>query len=244
MGEQIFGHLKQIYRYPVKSMAGEQLKQVAVAAYGLYGDRSHAFVDETLEGWDSYFTARDIPELYHYRAMFEGEAERNELPRLCITGPDGRRFGWDDNLLQEIQGYSARKMSLLRHQPTGAELLAVDEAGILLVTDRSLKKLEALLGKPVDPRRFRANLIVTLDESAELDDTGWIGKRIAIGTAQLAITEGCQRCMMVTIDPDTLQCDASILRAVHDQMGLNFGVYASVVMTGGICEGDAVRLIG
>jgi len=63
MDSQPIGKIVQINRYPVKSFAGEKLNSVGLELYGLYGDRSHAFVDDTKEGWSRYITARKIPEM-------------------------------------------------------------------------------------------------------------------------------------------------------------------------------------
>ncbi|WP_419872284.1 MOSC domain-containing protein [Candidatus Pristimantibacillus sp. PTI5] len=52
----------------------------------------------------------------------------------------------------------------------------------------------------------------------------------------------CDRCSMVTLDPDTLERDGTLLKKINEEMNLNFGVYASVEKTGVIHAGDQVRL--
>ncbi|WP_248930365.1 MOSC domain-containing protein [Paenibacillus hamazuiensis] len=236
---QLLGEITHIARYPVKSFAGESLAGGKLERYGLYGDRSHSFIDETKEGWDSYFTARDIPDMLRYRAELAGEDSENEFPEVRVTAPDGRTFSWNEELLREIQTYSGRKMSMKRHTPDSTDLLAVDEGSLLIVTDVSLRRLEAFWGKPLDPRRFRANIVVAADDES-CHESRWIGKRLSIGEAELHIDVPCERCSMIAIDPDTLERDTSLLKKVHEVMDLQFGVYASVRKPGLIHVGDKV----
>ncbi|MFH5184133.1 MOSC N-terminal beta barrel domain-containing protein [Paenibacillus sp. TAB 01] len=100
----LLGEVSDIYRYPVKSLAGERMEACRLEPYGLYGDRFCAFYDETKKGWGSYITARQLPELLSYKARLnQGEVN--------VTAPDGRRFSWDEALLAEIQRLSKREVS-------------------------------------------------------------------------------------------------------------------------------------
>lgn len=241
------GQVLEITRYPVKSMAGERIIQTFIASYGLYGDRSHAFVDETKEGWDRYFTARQIPELLGFKARFTGvgsgaERDEGDFSPIEVISPDGKVFIWDEHLLQIIQPYSKQKMSMLRCEPDSEELLAVDAGAVLIISDHTYTKLEHILGKEIDRRRFRPNLIIRLNDESIHDERELVGKRITVGGAQLEIKEECERCSMITIEPDTLERDVSILKAVNTSMNLKFGLYASVVQVGEVNTGDTVYL--
>ncbi len=205
--------------------------------YGLYGDRFCAFYDDKRTGWERFVTSRDIPGLLAYRAALREDD-------ICVTSPDGRAFGWDAALLADVQRLSRCPLSMSSRQaahPENPGLLSVDSAGILIVTDRSLRRLETWRGKELDHRRFRANLIVSLPEGAP-DENDWIGRRLAVGDVELRIDEPCERCTVIALDPDTQEGDAALLRIVHEQMGMNFGVYASVQRTGTIRAGDPVTL--
>ena len=125
--------------------------------------------------------------------------------------------------------------------PEDPQLLSVDGASLLLVTDASLRKLEAAWGKDVDQRRFRGNFIVVLNEGAPLEGE-WIGRRLTIGGAELQVDSYCERCVMITMDPETLEKDPSLLKKVNRDFNLHFGVYASVVSPGRIGIGDSVSL--
>jgi uncharacterized protein YcbX len=236
------GEISEINRYPVKSLAGERLASCKLESYGLYGDRCYAFIDETKEGWDAFFTAREIPEMLAYQAKLIGEGSENEYPQVIVTSPEGRSFGWNEDLLADLQRYTKRKMSMSSYETQTKGLKAVDAAGILIVTDSSLRKLETIWGKGLDNRRFRANLVVSLSND-RFEEGGWIGKRLSIGGAELQIDSYCERCSMITIDPDTLERDPSLLRKVNEQMDLHFGVYASVVKTGQVRVGDKVQFV-
>lgn len=211
--------------------------------YGIYGDRSHAFIDETKEGWNKYFTARNSSKMLGYKAVLVGEGTAHSFPVVEIASPDGRSFHWDERLLEEIQAYSGKKLSMISHEPGSSELLSVDTGSVLIVTDKSLRKLESLWGKGLDKRRFRPNLVIVLADNAP-DESEWIGKRLRIGTAELHADSYCERCSMITIDPDTLESDPTLLKTVYKEMGLNFGVYASVVQAGEVRVGDTMYLAG
>jgi uncharacterized protein len=239
MDRELIGRLTGIARFPVKSMAGEDLGQARIEAYGVYGDRSHAFIEDGVEGWDRYLTAREMPSLLTYHAALRAEVHPDELgiSGLQVTSPEGKLFEWNEELLQEIQPHTKRSISLLRCQPDGDSLMAVDTGGILIITDRTLRRLEDFLGYPVDLRRFRANLVVALEQEIFMEDGGLIGHKLLIGDAVIEVTAACERCMMITLDPDTLARDPRILKKVNEEMGLYFGVYASVVQTGDIRAG-------
>lgn len=241
MAANSIGTITQINRYPVKSFAGETVTSSAVETYGLYGDRCYAFIDETKEGWSSYITARTIPQMLTYKTTILNEPTDIESPVVKVTSPDGREFSWDEQLLQEIQPLAKPKITMKTFLKPEADLLAMDAGSILIITNASLRKLEALWGKPLDSRRFRANLIVALDENS-IDESNWIGKRLRIGSAELQVDSFCERCTLITTDPDTLEKDSTLLRKVNEEMKLSFGVYASVIQTGQIQLGEKVYL--
>lgn len=237
------GELVQMNRYPIKSFAGESLERVEIAHYGLYGDRCYAFIDETKEDWDAYITARQIPQMLSYKAELIGEGTGDRFPDVMVTTPAGHTRGWDKELLNDIQAYSSINLSMTQCQPTTTEQLAVDLGSILIITDASLRELEKLWGKKLDPLRFRANLIIAIREGSGWKENDLIGKQLQIGNVILHIDSCCERCAMIAIDPDTLERDASLLRVVNERLGLNYGVYASVIKTGEISVGEKVFVV-
>ncbi|CAN7613999.1 MOSC domain-containing protein [Paenibacillus sp. LjRoot153] len=232
------GKISEINRYPIKSFAGERLTSCQIEAYGMLGDRFGTFYDESKSGWWRYFTGRNMPNMLTYQASYhDGD--------IRITAADGRIFGWDKELLKEMQSQTKTPLTmsrLMEAHPEHPQLLSVDGASILLITDSSLRKLESLHGKDLDQRRFRGNFVVALDGD-KCTEAEWIGRQIAIGEVQLQVDSYCERCAMITIDPDTQEKDSSLLKKVNEGFNLQFGVYASVVKTGQIRLGDSVKLL-
>lgn len=233
----LIGEIQDIYRYPVKSFAGEKLEDCILEKYGMLGDRFAAFYDETKKDWEKYVTARKIPNLLNYKAAYQdGE--------IRVTAPDGQRYGWDAQLLEEIQSQTNTRltMSALKEpHPELPQLLSVDEASILIITDSSLGKLQKTWGKELDERRFRANFVVKVND-AFMTEADWLGRTLQIGDVLLQADSFCQRCVLITMDPDTQVKDPSLLRKVNEAFDLHFGIYASVVKTGTIKKGDKVLL--
>lgn len=238
--QSIVGEIREINRYPVKSFAGEQLETCRIESYGMLGDRYGSFYDETKTGWKRYITARNIPQMLTYQAQYVNE-------EIHITAPSGRTFGWDNHLLEEIQSHtkipiSMSKLKAPHPQTEYPQLLSVDEASILLITDASLRKLEATWGHSLDQRRFRGNFVIALNDDS-LFEGDWIGRQLNIGDVQLQIDSSCQRCVVITMDPDNLEKDPSLLKKLNKEFNLQFGVYASVIKTGEIKIGDPVELV-
>ncbi|WP_341278489.1 MOSC N-terminal beta barrel domain-containing protein [Paenibacillus sp. FSL H8-0537] len=243
------GTIKEMNRYPIKSFAGERLTSSRVETYGLYGDRSHAFIDETKQGWDSFITARQIPAMLGYRAKLQGNADcekgtaaASEFPEVTVTSPDNRELAWSEQLLAEIQAHTRTTITMRRYAPQTLDLLGADASSVLIVTDALLSRLEAMWGKPLDARRFRANLIVALAGDAP-DEDSWIGKRLQLGSAELRVDEHCERCSMIALDPDTQERDMSLLKKVNQELNLHVGLYASVTKMGLVHVGDELFLL-
>ncbi|WP_337100901.1 MOSC domain-containing protein [Paenibacillus sp. YIM B09110] len=239
MSIQPVGTIVQLNRYPVKSFGGESLSSSQVDTHGLYGDRARAFIDETKEGWDRYYTARNYAGMLEYKAKLVGEGTAHAFPEVQITGPDSRIREWNEELLAEIESHSKNKLTLLEYAPDRDGVLAVDSDGILIITDRSLRLLADAWGKSLDYRRFRANIVIAVNNDAG-HEREWIGKQLRVGDIALHVKSECDRCSMITIDPDRLEKDSSLLRTVNEKFGLNFGVYANVEQTGTLSIGDAV----
>lgn len=228
------GYIHEITRYPVKSLAGESLESCHLDRSGLYGDRYCAFHDETRHGWERFVTARTIPNMLGYKARFHQDA-------IHVTAPDGQTYTWNEELLQEIQRYSNKELTLSSYKapnPRNPLLMSVDQGSILIITDASIRKLEKMWGKKIDKRRFRANLLLSVDDTHIEQD--WIGKQLVVGDARLEVVASCQRCSLITIDPDTFERDSSLLQLVYEEWDACFGVYASVIQTGTLRVGQSV----
>lgn len=238
----IVGELKEIVRHPVKSFRGESVQNTTIESYGLYGDRSHAFLDQTRPG--RFLTATQFPAMIGYYAEFIGQENPNEFPAIQITTPDGKTYLWGDKeLTLELEERSGRTISTIQYDPKEVPLGAIEEEHVLLTTDASLGQLEKLWGGKVDNRRFRPNLLISLDEPVPFVEESWFGKRLQIGEAELEVKRHCERCMIITINPDTYVQDSSLLKTIVQERQNHFGVYASVIKPGKINVGDKIYVL-
>jgi len=239
---RLLGAVREIVRHPVKSFAGERLQEVQVAAYGLFGDRSHCFLDETRPG--RYLTATQLPQMVTYQASFVGEQRDDRYPAVRITAADGQVYDWEDPaLLAELERLSGRRLRRIVHPPQHVPRGAIEEEHLLLVSDASLRELERIWGRSLDHRRFRANLVLSLQEPQPFAETAWLGKRLRLGEVELVVVRPCERCMIVTLDPQRAERDPSLLKLIHQEYDNCFGVYARVVRTGRIRAGEAIYLL-
>lgn len=120
----------------------------------------------------------------------------------------------------------------------------VDAFPLMLLTESSLAGLARLVPDAVvDIRRFRPNVVIR-DAVDGFPEQSWVGRRLALGEAELEITTGCPRCVMVTREIDSdVPADRTVLRAIVRELDQQFGVYATVVRPGPVRVGDPVRLI-
>ncbi|WP_408010045.1 MOSC domain-containing protein [Pseudalkalibacillus sp. A8] len=238
------GHIKEIVRHPVKSFHGESVQKTKIMEYGLYGDRSHAFLDETRQG--KFLTITQFPEMVRYKARFVGKELMEEYPKVEIMTPEGKVVDLgDEDLTKEIENKSKRNISLVKYTPSHVPLGAIEEEHIQLVTDASLDKLKEIWGKTeVNYRRFRPNLLISLKEKIPFIEEKWFGRRMKIGReVEIQLKRHCERCMIITVNPDNAERDSTLLKKVVKERNNHFGVYTSVIKTGKIHVGDEVLLL-
>ena len=198
------GTVSRLWRWPVKSMAGEELRALSLGPRGVGGDRTHAVLHEHKGAWRP-LTAREAPGLLAWQRGLPVQPRRRPRPRepphAIVTEPDGvRHWRWGDPHLR-----SALERDLGRPVRLERDLGGIpDVPGTVLVTVAgTLAALSRELGTDVDARRFRTNLHLELDAEpwAEL---GWAGATIELeGGVRLAVEGTCERCAIPTRDPDT-----------------------------------------
>ncbi len=93
-------------------------------------------------------------------------------------------------------------------------------------------------GADIDPRRFRANLYIEGLEPEE--EVRWVGRRIRAGSAELEVVKRCERCAVVTRDPDTTETSPALLRVLTETSETCMGVYCRVVQPGDVTTGDPI----
>lgn len=235
------GTIKEIVRHPVKSFRGQTVDSCTVKSYGLYGDRSHTFLDETRPG--NYLTSTQIPEMLAYQAEFVGDETDDTYPDVTVTNPQGKVYSWtDQRLLEEIQNLANRPVTQMKYSPDHVPVGAIDVEPLTITTESSIRKLEEMWGKQIHPRRFRSNLLLSLDEDIPFAEESWVGKHLVIGGVTLRITGAVDRCPIINIDPDSLETDPSLHKLVLGDRDNFFCVYGTVIHTGRIRVGDRIEL--
>lgn len=237
MREEI-GRVVGLFRYPVKSMAGEALAAARLGWHGLAGDRRFAFrrVGETA-GFP-WLTASRLAELVRYRPERADPGADEELPTHVVT-PEGERL--------ELRGAALRER-LSERFGGSVELLRLDhgifdEAAVSVLSMATLTAVSREASLAVDPRRYRPNILIETSSAGPFGEDGWVGARLRFGReAAVSVTLTDTRCVMVNLDPDNARADADMLKAVVRMNGGNAGVYATVVGCGEIRIGDAVQL--
>lgn len=260
----IIGRVDSLWRYPVKSMRGEEMEEMFAGYAGVYGDRLFAFESSASPKGFPFFTGREQRQMIRYRARFRnpdkaarpinlGEAEKlspninpmssdpSEL-MVDVETPDGKVFAIDDpalidHLRSNLDGN--HELTLRR-----SEKAMTDCRPLSLFAVQTAKRLSEEARVAVDKRRFRANVYLDLTSFDGFAEDEFVGRSLRIGTKVIvAVLQRDARCMMVTLDPDTAEKTPAILKAIaqaHEGMA---GVYGAVLVEGMIRKGDPVELL-
>ena len=259
----IIGKVDSLWRYPVKSMRGEELGEAFAGFSGIYGDRLFAFRSSASPKGFPYFTAREQRRLLQYRPRFrypdkaarpinltEAEsmganpvsADPSEL-MVDVEAPDGKTtLAIDDPALMELLRTDIDQ----KHQLTlmRSERALTDCRPFSMFSLQSARQLAQETATQIDKRRFRANVYVDLASGKGFAENELVGRSVRIGSKVIVtILERDPRCMMITLDPDTGEKTPAILKKVaqaHEGMA---GVYGAVLVEGMLHKGDSVELL-
>jgi hypothetical protein len=237
------GTVAQLWRWPVKSMAGERVQALRVDGRGAGGDRSHAVLHEH-KGQIKPLTAREAPRLLAWQARYpfnhNGGLDPARPPFAVVTAPDGRSFRWGDPRLRHALTADLGRPIQLRRDIGGIQDLP---RTLLITSEATLRALGSELHGPVDLRRFRTNLHLNLDVPAWAE-LGWEGQELHFaGGVRLRLLHPCERCAIPTRHPDTQIKWPYLLRHLNDSHEQMFGINARVLAGGRIAEGEAVELV-
>jgi uncharacterized protein YcbX len=227
--------LAELWRYPIKSLAGERLASATVDMRGLEGDRRWALVDGGggIASGKTTRRFRKVPGLLHHRSRLDGD-------QPVLTHADGRsaRGGTAglDALVAEI---APPGWSLQSEGPTSH----FDDGSVHVVTTATLATLSAAAGDPVAVERLRPNLLIAVDSTTSFPEDDWLGRSLRIGTVELRVTKRAERCVMVGHTQERLAPRPTVLKTIGRINGACAGVYAEVTTPGNLAQGDTVQLV-
>jgi len=202
-----------LWRYPVKSLRAEPLRTARIAADGVEGDRTAALVVETPT---------------HARAgkPFRGKESRF----LHLTS--------DPETAASYAAEARATVTLSRAQPRW-----FDDRPVSVLFDLWVRDVEALVGAPLDPQRWRPNLYVHAAPGFTQRENDLTGATLRAGTAVLRVTGPTRRCVATTWDVATGDPFPEVLGVVARERDAIVGVYCEVVAIGDVAVGDALDVI-
>lgn len=231
------GRITAIFRYPVKSMAGELLDVAKLGWHGIEGDRRFAFRRLTDKSSFPWLTASKLPQLLLYKPF----ARESDTPTHVRT-PDGSEYELrSDELREEISRLHDSEVELINFKHG-----IFDEACLSVISLGTLRYIEREAGRAVDLRRFRPNIVIETEDAEPFAEDRWLGQTLlfgaGIGAPALTVTMRDERCVMVNFDPDTAERDSEVMKTVVRLNENCAGVYGAVVRTGDLREGQIVTL--
>jgi uncharacterized protein YcbX len=259
------GTVESLWRYPVKSMRGEEVPEVFMGFSGIYGDRCHAFRSSTARKGFPYLNANAQEQMLRYQPRFR-DGERSLKPpnlaeassiapgvtpaygdademSLDVVTPSGELLAIDDPALMDRLTEGVRgehQLKLVR-----SDRALTDCRPVSLISSSTIRQIESELGIPLDPRRFRANVYFDFTNGdGGFAEDAFVGRRLRIGSqATVMVLERDPRCRLISLDPETGEHNAEILRKVvqmHDNLA---GVYCAVLVEGVLRKGDSIELL-
>jgi len=249
------GNLAHIFRFPVKSLGMEALAEVDLAkGKPMPFDRrwaiAHGNADE-IRGWaraKNFVNQAFVPRLAQIETKFSARNHLLELshPDLPDVSLQPGSVEGDDILAEWITWLTegtVREGPFLIYDLRGdGAYTDLEEAHISIASESSRRALSEHAGADLQHIRFRMNLWIDgLPPYVELD---WVGQEIEIGEARLKIIDRDARCSATTANPETGKTDVDVPKLLHTEFGhTDFGVYAQVVKSGPVRNGDMVRVV-
>jgi hypothetical protein len=234
------GHVEAIFRYPVKSMAGERLEFANLGWHGLEADRRMAFRRINDRSGFPWLTASKLPDLLLF-APRRQDGVQGDLPTHVRT-PDGEELPvFGEDLAAEVgRRYGAPvQMMQMNHG-------VFDEATLSVIALDTVSEIARLAGQSPDVRRFRPNVLVRLLRPVPFQEDEWLGGVLSFGEEDdapaIAVTMHDVRCSMVNLDPHSASPAPEVLKAVVRANQNNAGIYGTVTRIGRLAVGQTIFL--
>jgi uncharacterized protein len=259
---ECIGTLETVCRYPVKSMAGEELGRAFVGFAGVMGDRAYAFVRAPGPKGFPWHTGREQEDLVLYRPRYRDgtstilpldvEQSFDMAPGVNPIFPGAEEFAVEvatsggrtlpvdsPELKAEIEQRAGQPVTL-----RFSERSLYDCRPVSLFGNATSGALGEELGMRIDRRRFRANFYADWSDGGPYRENGLVGRTLQVGERlRIAVLERDPRCKMITLDPDTGREEARVLRHVTKAHDGTAGVYAAVLVEGMVRKCDPIWLL-
>lgn len=232
------GTVRGVFRYPVKSMAGESQQAAKLGWHGLEGDRRFAFRLVADGSGFPWLSASKLPALIRHRAYYPG-GEPGRAIR--VVTPEGEELPGDSAELRQRMERACGEAVELMHLKQGI----FDDAPVSIISVATIQELTSAGGVAFDARRFRPNIVVDLPDARAFAEDAWVGRRIHFGSpagAVVAVTLRDLRCAMVNLDPESAVSDPRVLKATAKLNAVCAGVYGVVAGIGTLAVGDPLYL--
>jgi uncharacterized protein YcbX len=200
------------------------------------GDRGWGLVGENMVRCSfRWVRFRERPEVRKFVRVFTSPVKPDDSATVVRT-PEGTELEVADTRLAERLGPGVHVIKQNRGIP--------DIAPLSLISTATIARIGDLVGSRLDVRRFRPNLLVEPSGEDPFPEDGWVGSVLRIGSLRMRIDQRDKRCVMINVDPDTDERDASVLRAVAQERDAYAGVYGTTVEPGRVAVGDPVVVEG
>jgi len=229
------GRVESLFRYPVKSMRGEQLDAAELGWHGLEGDRRFAFRRTHNRGEFPWLTAGKLPELLLF-APVHGESGAITHVRT----PDGEELSiFSEALATEVERRHGAPVEMMQMKHG-----IFDDACISVIASATVHEICRLAAQDSDVRRFRPNVVVRLFEPRPFKEDEWLGGVLSFGDTDdspaITVTSRDVRCAMVNLNPDSASPSPEMMKAVVRANNNNAGIYGTVTRMGRLIIGQTV----
>ena len=236
------GHVEALFRYRVKSMAGERLEDAMLGWHGIEGDRRLAFRKTQDRGGFPWLTATKLPELLRFTPVGAGEGAREPLPTHVRT-PDGRELDvFGAELARDVEDRLGAPVEMMELRQG-----IFDDAALSVIAVDTIRGIASASGIVPDARRFRPNVLLRLHRPEPFQEDTWLGGVLAFGAGDgplVSVTVRDLRCAMVNFDPDSAVSTPDVMKSVVRMNQNTAGVYGVCVRPGRLAVGQPVFLKG
>ncbi len=250
------GQIQSLWRHPVKGFTPERLEGAALTEGGFFPcDRIYA-VEDGPSGFNpaapGHISKQKFTVLAKIAAVARARTAYDEASgeirvsaegwsdlNARLTEPEGRDAfaGWLANFLD---GEASGPLKVV--EAPGHRFTDHPQGHVSIVNLASVRDLQARIGRPVDPLRFRANLYV--DGWPAWAENDWVEQTLRLGAVRAKVFKRIVRCVATHVDPVSGERDIDLVKALHDNYGHLFcGIYVAVTGGGAIVAGDAAELV-